>query len=545
MIANKQVHRSADSFYIILKTLAATATPGAGEQAHSIWTKMIEGHYRVPVTVEHYAATMMAWANSRHVHAAEKCQYVFDHMLVEQKKGQQLQGKRLRDNSKEAPFQKQAILRPGPVHYAALLKAWGFQCTREKDSAITDGRLGTAGAAQRVFDIYQEMLEQGIALHDSENDSCDEDISLTTMSIISAASRTHTIQGAELGNHLLNALETAALQQSSVKNSSAKARNVLLPAYATVITAWSKSDASHGVSLRKCLGILDRCQEVYRQSGHDISLRPNSAVYAACINAHTEAGAFTAAVRLLDQMESQVHCNQATLPDRKVYTAALKAQWLSGELDAVAKCQDILRRMEQAYQSGNIQAQPDAHAYTILLNAIARQSQSQQQQDSDKAEQAWQILQVMIRAFHENGDLFIRPTPYTFAAVLNAVAHSTSKEKETQQRLVQIALSVLNLLESDDYEGPNDVIYKYVFLILCRHVGDVKERCLTGRVMFQRCCQEGFMTPEIINILRAHFLDIYKKLPPKIKMNHQNLPEQWTRNVVSKGYQSRVEMGER
>jgi hypothetical protein len=225
-------------------------------------------------------------------------------------------------------------------------------------------------------------------------------------------------------------------------------------------------------------------------------------------------------------MEAQAAKGFSEYPDAKIYTAVMKAYWKSDQPDAALRVEEIVRRMKQAYEAGNAGAKPDAHAMTVLLQTWAKSM------DPNKAVIAWNIHNEMKESF-EMGNIDMQPNAYSLSAVLNACAHTKSDNPQTKAEAVKVALMAMNELDSGINDGLNEFTFRNMFQVIVSQIDDLKERTRYASVIFQRCCQAGYVNRRTLLSLKDHVPTLYRKLPssPDKKLN---LPEQWTRHVAKR-----------
>ena len=480
MATTRHLHRDSLSYSIVLKALAerASRSPDAALQAYSIWKKMVsvdEAQQHVQPHRQHYGWVMVAWSRSRHRQAAQYCQEVFD---------------RLQEASHANPSMK-----PDVVHYSALITTLGWS----QDS----------GVVKKVLTIFRQMKVAGI----------DPDLA-SYAAVLNTLARTHSLEGAEKAQMLLNELE----EVSNIEGKRHLSPN--LQCYASAIYAWARSGSPEAFS--RCDVLYQQLKNAFERSGRNPAFRPNNVVLGALIEAEIKSGRRDAgdrALALLERVEKDALDGLADSPDNKAYTKVMAACWKSGDKDAVTKTEAVLQRMKEAYQAGNSATKPDAQSMTMLMQAWAKS------EAIDKAKRTWNILQDMCDAYQQ-GDLNMRPSVHAFAAVLNACAFTSSQDPEVRKETMEIALKTMNELDQN-FDGPNEVTFRALFQVIISQVEDMEERTRIASVIFERCCQEGCVNPWIIKTMRSRVLPLYKKLPFDSNHNVQ-LPLEWTRNVVAK-----------
>jgi hypothetical protein len=297
--------------------------------------------------------------------------------------------------------------------------------------------------------------------------------------------------------------------------------------YNALIYAWCYSGDPR--AWERCEVVFDQLQAAYENSGWDPQLRPDASSYSLLIESLLQSNLPNAGQRaeaILDRMEDRAAKGQCEQPNVKVFTSVMKVYWKCDDSpDAARKIELIMSRMRQAYRAGNAAAKPDANATTVLLHAWAKSN------DPNKASKCWSIIEEM-RAAYENGQVDMQPTAYSFSAVLNACAFTNVHDKAIKDRAVKVALMAINELDNKDRirGGLNEYTFRNMFQVIARQIDDLKERKTIASVIFERCCQEGYVGPWTIRLLKENVPELYRKLlfdgSKKLK-----LPSLWTRRV--------------
>lgn len=559
-----RIHRTQESFTVLFQSLAAKRQPDApmkaqerAKQAHSLLNKLVTYNpaaRKFEPMAEHFASVMIAWSRSYHPNAAPYCQQVFGWMLEEANRANQ-GGASVGSTSNIAP------IIPSAIHYTALITTWGFS------------RL--PGSMQHVLEIFNQMRTSGIKL----------DIKSYT-SVLFALSRSQSVEGAQEAERILNSLEEKEVNEATrrrgaigkttddskpdnarsmsrsepthersrppsdisrnQRDNRSRQPNIIrhvdeadpsfvveptLACYNSVMYAWCHSGVQDAPA--RCEAVFRRLMAVYEKSGWDPALRPDSTSFVTLIDSivnkqlKTEEASPVPSARaeeILFQMEAQAAKGLADFPDAKVYTAVMKAHWKSGQTDAALKVEIIIRRMKEAYEAGSTAAKPDAHAMTVLLQTWAKSDAP------NKATIAWEIHKEMRNAY-EHGDIDMRPNAYSLSAVLNACAFTNTHDQRTRSDAVKIALMTMNELDNGVSEGLNEFTFRNMFQVIVNQIDDLQERTRFAGVIFQRCCQAGYVSRGTLMSLKKNVPSLYQKLPasPDKKLE---LPEQWTRHVA-------------
>jgi hypothetical protein len=361
----------------------------------------------------------------------------------------------------------------------------------------------------------------------------------THATVLFALSRTRMVAGAQLAEQLLDQLEadaenaiggTESVTPGAEHENAIEEEEILhltVDCYKSVMYAWAHCGLPD--SYEPCSKVFQRLMTAYEKSGWKKDYRPDSATYAILIDSIVSENKVpskdiaTQAESILKEMESQVAAGRCEPPNALLYTSVMKAYWKSQQPDSALKVEDLIRRMKQSYEAGNAAAKPDAHAMTILIQTWARSDAP------NKATIVWEICKEMQAAFN-SGDLNMRPNQYTLCAVLNACAFTNSPDASVKSEAVKIALMALNELDKGTDGGLNDFAFRYMFQVIANQIDDISDRTLHAKVIFERCCQAGFLSAFTLNILKDRVPGLFYRLPRGADRKPV-IPTQWSRNT--------------
>ena len=476
MTSSEYVKRNSLSFATILKSLADVGSTPAAEMAHAILKRMVardRSERHIQPTAQHFGSVMVAWSKSRHPKAGTFCQQVLDVMKQES--------------------QYDSALTPNVVHYTALITSLGNQSKGPGD-------------AKKIIRLFQEIRSEGV-----------EPDMRTYKAVLRGLANSGFPQGGELAVHLIEEMKEASKESPN-----------LFPdrqCYVNAIMAMSGTKSSKAAD--GCEAILEKLEKDFVDSGR-VNLRPDSLVYRVIVDAWVRNDVKRAGKRaeaLLDRMEAAAMNELADIPDKRMFSAVMNAHWKSGHPDAVSRIEHVLDRMKSSFETGNECAKPDAMAMNVLLLAYARSD------IEDKASICWDILNRMCEAYR-NGDLDMRPTSHSFAAVINACAFTSSQNPAVKDEAVKIALTVMNELDKGTYDRPNEYTFRYLMQVMGRQIDDMKERSRIAKLIFTRCCQEGFVDDDVMRLVRKAVPDLYNALP-KDENDRVLIPSEWKRSVAT------------
>jgi len=253
--------------------------------------------------------------------------------------------------------------------------------------------------------------------------------------------RQWTRSEAELAEELLFRLEKEETITLTLQN------------YANCMNAWAKCDSSQDNAGLRAEKILNRMDERARNDKR-LDLVPNRMVINTCIGAYARGSSYQRhlaaedAERLLTRLEK---CYIDTgLPDMRPsdrsYSKVIDA-W-AGASDP-SRAMAVLKRMEEQYVSGNIDAKPNTLCYTSVLDGLAKSGGGRKH-----AEEAEKIIRHML-SMYKRGMKELKPDRIQFGPVIDAWAKSGVSDASERAR------GVLNLMLEEGIE-PDVVTYNIV-----------------------------------------------------------------------------------
>lgn len=307
--------------------------------------------------------------------------------------------------------------------------------------------------------------------------------------------------------------------------------------YNSLITAWAncpdQEDENGVCSARRAQEILERMEQCY--AAGDESCKPTTVSYNAVIDAYAKSKQEEAAERaeqVLRRMGVLYKEGADIKPNTRSFNTVINAWAKSGREDAAEKAQDLLDLMSRLYEEGNKAVRPDVHSVTTVINAFARSNQLK-----DKAERANKLFRNMKQAYEATGDglKHLRPNVVTVNAVMNACAYTAGDILE-QNRAMEIAHERLKHLEDSDYGSPDQITYGTFLKVCANQMPDCSTRQQIMEVIFQKSTRDGMLGNLVLQQLRAMGPpDLFYRLTGhhiEEEIRLQNLPKEWSRNVV-------------
>ena len=221
------------------------------------------------------------------------------------------------------------------------------------------------------------------------------------------------------------------------------------------------------------------------------------------------------AERILTMMEDkskQLRSNTLK-PDVLTYTNVLHCIALSESGDAFPRAYAILSKME----NGDGDVRPNVYTYNVLINVVAKSKLP------GKAK-------IAVRLVNRMKEVAIRPITITYNNALNACAYS-DREIDDRKEVMQVATMILK--EAQETSGANYISYTTYLRVIRFFVYDRLEQWRLIRETFQRCCEDGQLTPTIMKQIRpslsAHQYGLLMKEATDKKTGRWR--EKYTRNA--------------
>lgn len=276
---------------------------------------------------------------------------------------------------------------------------------------------------------------------------------------------------------------------------------------------------------QKAEEILERMNDLYQNWGGD---PVTSSVYNAVINAWASSGTKEALDRvkeLLQEMEDNDGDDPSIpLPSRISYNTVIKAM-REGTADDAAYAEEILSVLERKGERES-HLLPDSYSYTSVITAYGRSDAK------NKAQKALELLKRMIEA-NNNGNIAAKPTVHSFNAALNACAFVNGDSDEKSDAF-ELALNIFDLLQ--EYDEPDQTTYG-TMIRACSALLHAKDKRREAKVdeIFQKACENGSVGRLVITQMKfaatpsQHIRLMGKDLLDRVHI--KDLPRAWTQNV--------------
>jgi hypothetical protein len=257
--------------------------------------------------------------------------------------------------------------------------------------------------------------------------------SITCDTILNAWAQQGTHEHAERAQLILLRLEE--LQRENIRPTKMS--------YSTVMSAWAKVGCSEAAERSEAL--LDRMLEMKL-------VEPDTVVFNSAINAWAtskDGQAGKRALAILRKMRDLAKNGCDTAPDIVTYNTVLSAWSHSGDVNAAPYTEKIVQEMQTAAAQSENAPAPNTVTYNTILNAWAKSKLP------GAAPRAQKVLDYMIKS----GKDAIVPDVISFASVLDAWAKS--KEPNKGARSQELLLRQLAMFEATKNETLRPTAYTY------------------------------------------------------------------------------------
>ena len=217
--------------------------------------------------------------------------------------------------------------------------------------------------------------------------------------------------------------------------------------------------------------------------------------------------------------------------------AVLQAWANTGESNAGEMAEAILNEMEKEYHAGNPDIKPSTRSYGLAISAWAKS------RVNNKAHRALSVLNRMVREY-KGGNDGARPNVQAYNSCINACAF-TDGPQENQLQAFDLAKSIVQELYDCEFGAPTGATFG-TFIKACGRLNlprDIVAENLESS--FLKCRDMGLVNDFVLTQLRYSSPDgLYRQLlgddiiprdgPEKIRVEVENIPLEWRRNVPDK-----------
>ena len=260
-----------------------------------------------------------------------------------------------------------STVKPNSSSFHTVIKAWA-RCATKPASDTNRNAVKPSDRAEQLLQLMEQLYEEDpMEWRDLKATTLTYNSVLSVFSHSAVQDRTAAERAESILGHMKDLYEATG-------DTSVKPNNIT---YDTVIQAWAKSRGCEAPL--RAQQLLEHMYELYTQRG-DKALKPGIYTVGSVLHAWSKASSerpdgAQRAQELLEWIQHQHQQNHRLVqPDTVCYLSTMAA-WLKSQscssLDRVKHTHDLLSRMENLCQAGNIQSRPNTVCYNIVLNACA------------------------------------------------------------------------------------------------------------------------------------------------------------------------------
>lgn len=288
-----------------------------------------------------------------------------------------------------------------------------------------------------------------------------------------------------------------------------------------IIDAWTKMGDEDG-AMEQAEVMLDRYEDhLYAlgpPEGPPEVLEDIEDIYREMLFGWTKCDPERAQDYLLDMVDKDMQL------DSFVFDKIIEAETrrLPEDPNAMARINKVFDVLEKCRKSDKVT--PNERVYTSFIRALTRA------QEQNLAKKAYAILQRM-NTLYEEGNRGIKPTVFTFNAVLNACGESVKNDSKPMEAF-KVALTIFN-----DLRGQRDGLDHVSFgnMLKCANLlpeGPQKEKFIAQT--FKLCCDKGLVNTFVVRDLQASATEeLWRELLgcPQGEADVEYLPREWSATV--------------
>ena len=372
-----------------------------------------------------------------------------------------------------------------------ILNAWAQQGTRE-----------SAERAQLILFRLEEWQRDNI-----------RPTKISYATVMNAWARVGSTEAAERAEALLHRmLEMKQVQPDTI-------------VFNAAINVWATSkDAQAG---KRALAILRKMRALPKDG---VDTAPDIVTYNTVLSAWAHSGDVNAAPyteKIVQEMQTAAaQSNKAPAPNTVTYNTILNA-WAKSKLPGAApRAQKVLDYM---IQSGKDAIVPDVISFASVLDAWAKSK------EPHKGAKSQDLLNRLIAMFNATKNDTLRPTAYTYNAVLNACAFSAMGTTMDEKReALQIAVQTFSSMRNS--ETPLDTVtYGNMLKCLANLMPEGDIRSNMALQVFDKCINDGLVGTLVWNEIRRavpakQLAKTYKLNGPIGIIQVRDLPRQWKKS---------------
>ena len=187
---------------------------------------------------------------------------------------------------------------------------------------------------------------------------------------------------------------------------------------------------------------------------------------------------------------------------------------------ALERSQEVFELMEKCRRQGDIK--PNERVYTSFIRALAKGK------SKNLHKKAYFLLQKM-RELYEAGNEGIKPTVFTYNAVLHACSESLHIEGIPRLDAFKVAVTVFNEMRKDNEELDHVTFGNMLRCASLLPEGEKRNALI--ETTFRLCCESGFVNSYVIRDLQNSAPEeLWRSLlgRPEGDVEMESLPAKWS-----------------
>lgn len=349
-------------------------------------------------------------------------------------------------------------LEPNVASWTIVISAW----TRLS-------RKNYKGAASKA----ERLLKRMETLHEARRVSFAPDV-ITYITCMNAFAASKTPDGPIRAEEILDEMNEKYIDGDDTMKPSPKSIR-------SVIDAWIKGDASN--CMDRAEGVVERYGEYL---AHETAFDDVADIYRSMLFGWAKR---SEPVHAQDYLVKMVE--RGFKPDSFCYDKVIEANTQLDDDGAIQRTYKVFELMEECHRKGDVK--PNERVYTSFIRALTKA------RVKDLPKRAALILKRMQELF-KAGNKGIKPTTFTYNAVLNACAETPSTEDGQPIEAFKVAVAVFNDLRSNR-EQPDHVTFGNM-LRCAALLPHGEQRNKVVQTTFETCCEKGFVNAYVLRDLQ-------------------------------------------
>jgi pentatricopeptide repeat protein len=382
-------------------------------------------------------------------------------------------------------------LEPNVATWTIVINAWGRLSKKN--------RRGAADRAGRLLRRMEDLYRNGRI-------SCKPD-AITYVTCMNAYAFARGGEDAGEAEKLLEEMNELYLDgDDSMKPSPRSVR--------IVADAWIKSG-----DMDSAESFLDDYENYLIEDGSEEFAEETVDMYRSILYGHSKVGNMERARFYLDYM---IEMNMK--PDPLCFDRLIEGYSNIGTQDALKGALNVFELMEKCRRKGDIK--PNERVYTSFIRALTRCKAPEMHKKAET------LLKRMHSLYEGGNNVSIKPTVFTYNAVLNACGESRHVEGTSHDQAFKTAVRVFNELRAGG-EGFDHVTFGN--MLRCANLlpeGTQRDKYVSAT--FSLCCQQGFVNSFVLRDLQQVVAEgVWRPLLdlPRGEPDLDHLPSSWSSRI--------------